>query len=77
VTIDLEDDGEFIYSASMMRVAVYHRIFLKPISKIFGRRNLAELALGFAVLQLKIGVAALVIRPVSPGLVFWFRLNQI
>jgi len=50
----------------MTRVPVYHRIFLKPISKNFskGRINLAELALGFiAVLQLKPGVAASVIRP--------------
>jgi len=39
------------------------KTYFKKFSK--GRRNLAELALGFifAVLQLKIGVAALVIRP--------------
>jgi len=38
VTIDLEDDGEFIL-LSVDDEVVPHRIFLKPISKIFPREG--------------------------------------
>jgi len=52
------------YSASMMRVAVPQNISKTYFKNFFSKEKSGKVGLGlFAVLQLKIGVAALVIRP--------------